>query len=234
MILFILNSEGNCKKIYPSLTKNFKHNKLSDVFYNSNIFFPKNFFMISLEDQAIKFSMSGLWKEAIKLNLQILKKSPKDIDAINRLTFAYIQTGKTTLAKKMATLGLKIDRYNVIANKNLLSLTSCQKKGKPQPECLENNINFIENPGTTKLITLVCPGEKNLIAKIRNGAELSLKIKRRRISAIHQKTYIGCFPDDLSRKFIALINQGLEYELFFKSYKTNKVCVLLREIKSAK
>jgi hypothetical protein len=185
--------------------------------------------MKSLEEQAIEFSINGEWNEAIKSNLQILKKLPNDIDAINRITYAYIQIGKTTLAKRMATLGLKIDKYNIIAKKNLNSLNSYPKKGKIKSECLENNLNFIENPGTTKLITLICPGSKNIISKIRNGAELNLKIKRRRISAIHQNAYVGCFPDDLCRKFITLINKGYKYEMFFKSYSGNKICVLLRE-----
>jgi hypothetical protein len=186
--------------------------------------------MTDLEDQAIKFSINGKWDEAIKINLLIFKKNLKDIDAINRLTFAYIQKGNTPEAKKMAILGLKIDKYNVMAKKNLELLSNSSRKIKLQSECLDNRINFIENPGSVKLITLICPGDKKIISNIRNGAELNLKIRKRKISAMHCENYIGCFPDDLSRKFISLIDKGYKYELYFKSFSSQKICVLLREI----
>lgn len=191
--------------------------------------FFRVYFMTDLENQAIQCSIKGDWKQAVKLNLQILKKLPKDIDALNRLSYAYIQTGKTNLSKKTSLLVLKIDPFNLIATKNIVLLKNFSRKDKNPAECLENNLTFIENPGSAKLISLICPAPRAIICKVRNGADLHYKIKRRKISISHGDTYIGCFPDDLSRKYISMMNRGLKFEIFFKSYNLKKISVLVKE-----
>lgn len=183
--------------------------------------------MTENEEQAIKFSIAGDWEAAIKVNLLILKKSPKDTDALNRLSYAYIQVGKLSLAKKNAERSLKIDPYNLIARKNISTLKNLSEKGASQTEKLENNVNFIENPGTTKLVSLICPASKAIICNIRNGAELQMKSRRRKMCVFHKEIYIGCFPDDLSHKYISYMAKGNKYELFFKSYNSKKISVLL-------
>lgn len=188
--------------------------------------------MTELEEKAIKCSINGNWKEAVKINLLILKKNAKDIDALNRLSYAYLQLGKIILAKKTAAKSLKVDPFNLIARKNINLLSGFARHGNKPAECLEDNVNFIENPGTTKLVSLICPAAKSVLSKIRNGSELNYKIRRRKICVSHKDAYIGSFPDDLSRKYITRISDGTKYEIFFKSYNTKKISVLLKEIDS--
>lgn len=185
--------------------------------------------MPTSEEQAIYFSICGDWKNAIAANLAILKKNPTDIDALNRLTYAYIQIGKYSLAKKTINIILAIDPSNVIANKNLSCLKNNSDKFTKTQNILENNVSFIENPGLTRIITLIYPTNTTTISKIRHGAKLSYKIRKRKIWISYLNEYIGCFPDDLSKKYIQSLTKGKKYEAFFKSYQKKKVTVLFKE-----
>lgn len=186
--------------------------------------------MNTFEEKAIQSSIKGDWSEAVKINLSIIKKNKNDIDALNRLTFAYIQNNHPTLAKKAILRVLKIDKYNAIAQKNNLLLRQDIKidKNKLSEKSIKN-IDFIENPGNTKIISLTDICDKKILEKIRNGSRLTIKIRRRKICAFHNLKYIGKFPDDTSRKFIRLMSRSHKYEVIFKSFDLKKIHVLIRE-----
>lgn len=200
------------------MTKKFKKHKLLFRFMNAN------------EEKAILASIKGDWAEAVKVNLSILKKNKNDIDALNRLSFAYIQNNHPTLAKKTIQKVLKLDKYNPIAQKNNSLLREDIKidKNKTSEKSIKN-IDFIENPGNTKIISLTDICDKKTLEKIRNGSRLTIKIRRRKICAFYNLKYIGKFPDDTSRKFIHLMNTNHSYEVVFKSFDLKKIHVLIRE-----
>lgn len=183
-----------------------------------------------IEEKAVQSSIDGNWDDAVKFNLEILKKSKNDIDALNRLCFAYIQSSHTTLAKKTIQKVLKLDKYNAIAQKNNQLLGNNVKIDKKTvSEKAIKNINFIENPGSTKIISLTDICEKAILKKIRNGSRLSIKVRRRKICTFYGTKYIGKFPDDVSHKYISLMNKNHEYEVVFKSFDLKKIYVLIRE-----
>lgn len=177
--------------------------------------------MKTLEEQAIEASIKGNWRDAVRLNCEILKTCKQNIEALNRLSFAYVQIGKRTLARQTINNVLQIDKFNQIAKKNSFLI---KKVHLPT-----SNIDFIEEPGITKIIALVDVGEKNSLSKIRSGTKLGMKIRRRRICLSADCVYIGKLPEDLNKNFICLIKKGHTYEFFFKSFDQRRVQVLLRE-----
>jgi len=50
----------------------------------------------TITNQAINSALKGDWKNAVKLNLSIIKSSPHDVEALNRLARAYFQVGLKT------------------------------------------------------------------------------------------------------------------------------------------
>ena len=82
----------------------------------------------ALQDQAILCALAQHWKEAIQINLQIIKQERTNIDAHNRLGYAFMKNGQPIKSKEIFTKVLKLDPYNQIAQKNLKKI-SLLKKG---------------------------------------------------------------------------------------------------------
>lgn len=184
--------------------------------------------MKTLDEEAIIAGIKGEWKEAIKINKKILLKNNKNIDALNRLSFAYLQTGELMHAKKTADQAIKLDKFDSIANKNLSMVNSFSKKNTVLKQAPVENIDFIEEPGTKKIISLVELCSKTNLDKIRSGTKLNLKIRRRKICIQLGTTYLGKFPDDINQKLVKLVERGENCEAFFKSYDQKKLLIFLK------
>ena len=68
-----------------------------------------------LAQKAVAAALAGDWKEAEKINKQILKGDKSDVDALNRLARAYAEQGNLKKAKETAQKVLKINTFNQIA-----------------------------------------------------------------------------------------------------------------------
>src|SRR3989344_4600825 len=52
---------------------------------------------MTLKTQAVQTALSGNWEKAIDINKSLIKEDPSDIDALNRLAFAFTILGKTKI-----------------------------------------------------------------------------------------------------------------------------------------
>ena len=77
---------------------------------------------IDLAQKSLNAALSGNWKEATKLNREILKKDPKDIDALNRMARAFAELGNLKRAKSLTQKVLKIDPFNTIAERSIKNI----------------------------------------------------------------------------------------------------------------
>ena len=187
--------------------------------------------MTPLKSQAIQTALVGDWNKAINLNQQILKTDPDDIDTLNRLAFAHLSLGQPKKAKTVYEKVLSLDIKNPIAIRNLKRLGD-KKTNKVSVQL--NNL-FIEEPGKTKIIELLNIADKKIIVRLRFGEMLELKIKRSKIFALDSENqYIGMLPDDICQRLIKFINAGNEYDAYVRTVESNKVCILVREIKRMK
>ena len=185
------------------------------------------------EKQAIRAAMKSRWKEAIKINQEILKQEPQNITALNRLGRALWETNKLKEAKKTYKKVLEIDHYNPIANRNLKRLTDSHPKIEKRTIRKKGQTSggaFLEEPGKTKIVKLVRLAEPKILSEFDSGDPVQLNPKKRTISAISKNgTYLGSLPEDLSRRLIPLIKGGNRYQVFIKAVDRQYLEILIRE-----
>lgn len=184
----------------------------------------------SLAQKAVAYALAGNWKEAVLLNKQILRENSQDVDALNRLARAYSELGKIEIAKKTSEKVLKLDPFNKIAVKALEKWKSI-KKIVGSPKSISNPEAFLEEPGKTKLVSLLYLGDPSSISKLDCGDEVKLIPHSHRVNILSQEgKYLGRLPDDLSARLRRLINAGNSYNVLVKSIGPNDVKVFIREV----
>lgn len=193
---------------------------------------------IPLHQTAINAALTSNWQQAIDFNLEILEAEPKSVEALNRLGRAYFEIGKLSESKESFDKSLINDPYNQIAAKFIKRIETCKKKNPKIKNNLGSNHNcpqvdsdlFIEEPGKTKLITLLKVAEPQKLSLLSPGALVNLNIKNK-IITIHDVDgeYLGVLPDDLSRHLVRLIHGGNKYQAIIKTTKINGLSILIRE-----
>lgn len=187
---------------------------------------------------AINAALEGRWTEALKINAQIIKEEPEDVDALNRLARAHFEMGNFNKSQKYYSLALKSDPYNPIAQKNLKILKSFKKNGTKRPVITPSDGQqirispslFLQEPGKTKIVTLLKTAEPQRLSIVYCGMPVTMAIKNRGITILDSSDkYLGVLPDDLSYQIIRLTKGGNEYQAFVKSVRVNGLAILIRE-----
>lgn len=192
--------------------------------------------MDPLKTQAIKVALTGDWKTAVLLNQQLVEQNPNDIEALNRLAFAFSVLGKNDDAKNIYQKVLKIDDKNPIALKNLQKLSGCSKKNPKQnlAKILNSDVEamFIEEGGKTKVIDLINVAEPKIISSLITGEAVELRIKRLKIFVLDaNEKYIGMLPMDIGKRLLRFMKSGNEYQSYVKSLENRKISIFVRETK---
>ncbi len=184
-----------------------------------------------LTQKAIDSALSNNWSEAINLNLLLLNEDSNDINTLNRLTHAYLESGKITESKKTCQKVLNLDRYNSIASKNMSRICANPRINKKCSTSVIQPINFLEEPGKTKIVALnklATPKELSLLTA---GGKLKLVAKKHRIDVVGEEDqYLGVLPDDISYHLLNLIKTGNEYDVFVTSIKPTSLTIFIREV----
>lgn len=187
----------------------------------------------TLSDSAIKCALSGNWQEAVKLNTQIVKLSPNDCEALNRLAQCYKNLGNIKKAVSTYQKVLKINKYNVIAQRNWAILKNNGAKDIAVPDVnikYANTEIFLEEPGKTKLVSLVNIAPATKILTVSPREKLELIEKRKGVIVLdNSQNYLGALPDDLSYRLICFMKAGYKYDCFAKTVERNSFIVLIRE-----
>ncbi len=195
--------------------------------------------LLTLNQKAIDAALSSRWEEALKINKQIIKIEPQNVDALNRQARVYMELGKGNLAKKYYSEALKFDPYNPIAIKNLKIIKSFKPNG------LIGNGNtpdhngyaklspslFLQEPGKTKIVSLLKVAEPQKLSQAFCGMKVEMVLKNRKlIVADHNGNYLGVLPDDINYLILRLLKGGNKYDVFIKSIKVNGLSVLIKEV----
>lgn len=187
-----------------------------------------------LTQKAIAAALAGNWKEAVILNKKILKTFPDDCETLNRLAKACFELGKIKEAKEICQKVLKIDPFNRISQRNLAKWKNIKSKDKISCPSVTGG-DFIEEPGKTKLLTLVHPGDAKVLAELNAGDEVQLSPHAHRVSVISlDKKYIGRLPDDLSARLRRFIKLGNSYRTWIKSVEGRYVKIFIKEVARGK
>ena len=185
---------------------------------------------------AIDAALCNNWQKALELNTKILKENPDDLDCMNRLGKAFLELGNTKKAVSLFKEVLKLNQYDPIASKNLLrAQTSSPKKSNRAPLAPFAAISFLEEPGKTKMITLVNVAPTKTLLSLRCADCVSLTSKRHSMLVENADgTYLGALPDDLGHRLMVLIQGGNEYDAFVKSVSKGMLVLFIREKKRSK
>jgi len=181
--------------------------------------------MLNLAQNAIKSALNCDWISAREINLQILKKEPNDIDALNRLAKAYYELDEIKKALSTTQKVLALDPLDKIANRAIKKYQENTSKVTSKTE----TISFIEEPGRTKIVNLInldceiCP-------HLNSGEKIIVSHGKHKVSANREDgKYIGKFKDDISKKIINLINGGNKFEFYVHSASANKVTIFIKQ-----
>jgi hypothetical protein len=176
-----------------------------------------------LKQAAIQAAKNADWAQAILLNQEIIDTYGNDLEAMNRLGLAFLKSKKIKEAKKIFNQVLSLDSSNIIANKHLNSL---KNKEISADIIFDQNNDFIEEPGKSKIVSLHRLTNKEQLKKIKIGQACFLQLKNRYISITdeHNK-HIGALPEDISFRLSRLISNGNQYRCVI--YKVNdKQCLV--------
>lgn len=184
-----------------------------------------------LAQRAIAAALAGDWITAKEINLELLKSNPRDINALNRCARAHAETGNIEEAKKTAKKVLALDPFNTIAAKCLEKWENL-KDGEAMKSVCIPQVSFLEEPGKTKIVSLIHLGDSKLIACLSPGEELKIDSHGHRVALnTDDGKFVGRIADDLSTHLKNLITYGNEYQAFVKYSNSKEVKVFLKETK---
>lgn len=188
-----------------------------------------------MAQDAIRAALECKWELALQLNNVLLETNPQDLCALNRLARAHMELGDIDQASDIYKRVLDHDQYNVVAVKNLKRLSQVKqvRQGKSYTQVRNTNdmiLNFIEEPGKTKIVQIIKPASPEVLFSLRVGdrVELIVKSKGVQIQSVHG-TYVGRLPDDLAYNLIQLLSYGNTYDAYLKHVMHNDVSIFIRE-----
>jgi tetratricopeptide (TPR) repeat protein len=180
----------------------------------------------ALAQEAINSALAGNWLKAIDDNLKILKITPTDVDALNRIARAYAETGDLVKAERSTKKVLKIDPINPIANRCTGKWKSYTKQN--HTTTISPDV-FIENLARTKIINLINLGDSKNLLSLDCGNIVKLNASEHRISvSSRDDKYIGRFPDDLASRYIKLMKTET-YDAVIKSIDKTQAKILIKQ-----
>lgn len=184
-----------------------------------------------LAQKAVSEALKGSWDKVVDINIEILKKNPNDVEALNRLARAYAETGNIKKAKTVSKKVLSLDPFNKIAQKCITRWKDFNNKENCQYSPA-SALTFIEEPGRTKIVSLINLGPSALLASLDAGDEVVINPQGHSISILTSDgKYIGRLPDNIGARIKNLIKGGNSYKAIIKSNEPKSLCVFIREIK---
>jgi len=192
--------------------------------------------MSTRSDEAIRAALHGDWHRAVELNKEILAEKQDDVDALNRLAYAYTKQSNFEVAHDTYLAVLSIDTYNPIAKKNLGKIKQLASRPKSTYHSRSNNHHIAVSPSffladaqKTKSVHLIhvaagdilqslCVGEQ--LHAIKRGFELQIKDTASR--------YIGTLPDDIGHTLMRLLDQRSACEFYVKDIQDNEIMVFIK------
>ncbi len=184
-----------------------------------------------LAQKAIRAALTSQWDEAVKINKAILKEDPENLDALNRLARACAELGKINLARRASSKVIKLDPHNKIALRLKDVWESFNTKTKSAGPQFSANA-FIEEPGKTKIVSLLHVGGSKVLCDLNAGDVVKLSPHAHRVCVVTtDNKYIGRLPDDLAARLRKLIKYGNTYKVLIKSVKPTNVKIFIKETK---
>lgn len=188
-----------------------------------------------LAEEARNLALDGRWKEAVEANLTLIEKSPRDVDAYNRLGKAYFELRRYRSAYDAYQMAFQIDPANIISRRNLERLEPLRDTeeedtaGGSRPPARFNI--FIEEAGKTFVDEVIEPAPSAVLMTLSSGEHLDIQIEGEQVKLLDDTgQYIGMLEPRVARRLVQLIELGNEYAVYVTANAGDSVRVIIREM----
>jgi hypothetical protein len=188
-----------------------------------------------LAEQARRFAAEGRWREAAEANLELIERSPKDVDAYNRLGKAYFELHRYRSAYEAYQTASALDPANIIAQRNLsriepLKNTESEVDAQEDAHDARQGI-FIEEVGKTYVDDLVSVASPSVLTELSSGDALKLVVDGSDVNVVDKSNrYIGRLEPRIARRMVELLEMDNTYEVYVTSSTGQSVRVIIREV----
>ncbi|MFW6074142.1 MAG: tetratricopeptide repeat protein [Chloroflexota bacterium] len=187
--------------------------------------------------RARELAMHGHWREAIELNKQLIERSPRDVDALNRLGKAYFELERYRSAYEAYTAAAEADPANIIARRNLERLEPLRDIEADDAENIDGAEPparygaFIEEAGKTYVDDLINPAPSAQLRTLSAGEKLEIVRDGNKLAfEDRQGQYVGTPEPRLERRLIWLLDRGVTFDVFVTANAGDRVRVIIREV----
>ena len=191
-----------------------------------------------LSKEAISLALEGDWEKAAVLNRVILDVTPNDVETMNRLGKALMESGQYVEAREVLTRVVEAAPYNNIARKNLTRLAQLEEAPAPAGSGLKGvgaarsfaARSFIEESGKSGATVLQKPGSARAAAGAAPGDQLALVIEGSSLCVYRRgNEYLGRVEPKLARRLVRLMQAGNRYEAAVIGVKDEGTSIIIRE-----
>ena len=182
--------------------------------------------------EAIALAVEGRWDEAVRVNQEILRLFPGEVEALNRLGKAFLELGRHGEAKKAFQDAVSISPHNIIAKKNLNRLARLREQTL-QPKSTKKVMpyRFIAESGRSLVTVLTSVAPREVLAHTTPGEVISLHAEDHTLTVkTLQEEYLGTVEPRLAFRLLRLMKGGNQYEGAVVSVKAEELAVLLVEV----
>jgi tetratricopeptide (TPR) repeat protein len=186
-----------------------------------------------LTDKAVSLAVQGRWEEAKKLNREIIKGFPGDVEAYNRLGKALTELGEFAQAKKAYLKALEIAPGNPIAKKNIARLDTLPEFGGT-PGGKMGGIGpglFVAESTKSGIVNLHNLTQDGILARVTQGDQVQLAVEGQRLIVNERNgEYLGEVEPRHSSRLGKLIKGGNKYAAAILSVKPGEAQVIIKEV----
>ena len=181
--------------------------------------------------EAIRLALAGQWKDAIRLNREILMYFPEDLEALNRLGKAYMEAGEQFLARGEFQRVLDLFPHNAIAKRNLdrLSHLSNSRRSPGERKKITPTL-FLEESGKSGITDLRNLASQDVVAGVAAGDSVILELFNNGLVVKTQTgETLGVVEPKLGNRLAKFIKKGIQYDAAILKAEPTKVSAIIRE-----
>lgn len=193
-----------------------------------------------LIEDARRASIEGRWEDAITINDQLLERTSRDAEALNRKGRALLELRRLSAARDAYADALKADPANMIARRNLQRLEMIYHRQDASPEAedappseataLPRGNVFVEEVGRTWVDELTNPLPVVRLSEVSPGTRLDLTIVDGRLFVTDGDERLGEVEARVARRPIELIEGGNRFEVYALGISGQSLRVIIREV----
>lgn len=186
-------------------------------------------------EEARKAAIESRWEEAIEINQELLKRTPRDAQAQNRVGKAFFELNQLQAATEAYSASLKIDPANMIARRNLQRLEQLRRTNSVRPDRERNLVPktsvLIQEVGKTWVDELVNPAQAEHLAEISSGEALKFQVSNGHLVVYRSDDVrLGEIEARTAERVIELMGAGNRYEVYALGLVGSTLRVILREV----